>query len=251
MISLPNFAFFTVKSPSVIQRSVFQENAFKKSKNPSAFLRKAEGSNNCLTLIENNFKLFRYRSLNSKKQYTIGYGQNTSSCDPLTNIYNSPLSYDTKRCNVDVDKSPQSIMSLHLEYWKPRATYIPYRGVARGRGTGVAWAPSQMPSTPQAPQWNEWHFVKWSIESRHFETRLAPSRAPLPPPHFEKSGYAPELISTVLSKHLRLWYVVMFRFEVLTYLPSVTQQTKLRLNGGLCLWQDSVLSTYQTVLSWE
>ena len=30
---LPNFAFFTVKSPSVTQRSVSQENAFKKSKN--------------------------------------------------------------------------------------------------------------------------------------------------------------------------------------------------------------------------
>ena len=31
------FAFFTVKSPSVTQRSVTQENAFKKSKNPSLF----------------------------------------------------------------------------------------------------------------------------------------------------------------------------------------------------------------------
>ena len=30
-ISIPNFAFFTVKSPSVIQRSVSQENAYKKS----------------------------------------------------------------------------------------------------------------------------------------------------------------------------------------------------------------------------
>ena len=30
-ISLPNFAFFIVKSPSVTQRSVFQENAYKKS----------------------------------------------------------------------------------------------------------------------------------------------------------------------------------------------------------------------------
>ena len=28
---LPNFAFFTVKSPSVTQRSVSQENAYKKS----------------------------------------------------------------------------------------------------------------------------------------------------------------------------------------------------------------------------
>ena len=32
-ISFPKFAFFTVKSPSVTQRSVSQENAFKKSKN--------------------------------------------------------------------------------------------------------------------------------------------------------------------------------------------------------------------------
>ena len=30
-ISLPNFAFFTTKSPSVTQRSVSQENAYKKS----------------------------------------------------------------------------------------------------------------------------------------------------------------------------------------------------------------------------
>ena len=30
-ISLPNFAFFTVKSPGVTQRSVSQENAYKKS----------------------------------------------------------------------------------------------------------------------------------------------------------------------------------------------------------------------------
>ena len=29
--SLPNFAFFKVKSPSVTQRSVSQENAYKKS----------------------------------------------------------------------------------------------------------------------------------------------------------------------------------------------------------------------------
>ena len=36
-ISLPNFAFFTVKSPSATQRSVSQENAFKKSKTQSPF----------------------------------------------------------------------------------------------------------------------------------------------------------------------------------------------------------------------
>ena len=33
----PNFAFFTVKSPSVTQRSVSQGNSFEQSKNPSPF----------------------------------------------------------------------------------------------------------------------------------------------------------------------------------------------------------------------
>ena len=51
--------FFTVKSPSVTQRSVSQENAFKKSKNPSPFFRKTVGSNNSFTLIENNFWFLR------------------------------------------------------------------------------------------------------------------------------------------------------------------------------------------------
>ena len=50
------FAFFTVKSPSVTQRSVSQENAYKKSSNPSPFLHKTIGSDNSFTLIENNFK---------------------------------------------------------------------------------------------------------------------------------------------------------------------------------------------------
>ena len=46
--------FFTVKSPSVTQRSVSYENAFKKSKNPSPlfFSCKTIGSNNSFTLIE-------------------------------------------------------------------------------------------------------------------------------------------------------------------------------------------------------
>ena len=34
LISLPNFAFLTVNSPSDTQRLVSQENAFKKSKHP-------------------------------------------------------------------------------------------------------------------------------------------------------------------------------------------------------------------------
>ena len=36
-ISLVNFAFFTAKSPSVTQRLVSQENAFKKEQKPVAF----------------------------------------------------------------------------------------------------------------------------------------------------------------------------------------------------------------------
>ena len=50
---------FTVKSPSVTQRSVSQENAYKKSLNPSPFLHKAIGSDNSFTLIENNFRFLR------------------------------------------------------------------------------------------------------------------------------------------------------------------------------------------------
>ena len=60
------FCVFTVKSPSVTQRSVSQENAFKKSKNPSPFFRKIIGSNNSFTLIENNFRFLKYQSLNSR-----------------------------------------------------------------------------------------------------------------------------------------------------------------------------------------
>ena len=52
--------FFTIKSPSVTQTSVSQENAFKKSKNPSPFFpRKIIGSNNSFTLIENHFRFLR------------------------------------------------------------------------------------------------------------------------------------------------------------------------------------------------
>ena len=52
-----DFAFFTVKSPRVTQRLVSQENAYKKSKNPSPFLHKTLGSGNSFTLIENNSRL--------------------------------------------------------------------------------------------------------------------------------------------------------------------------------------------------
>ena len=57
-ISLHNFAFFTVKSPSVTKRSVSQGKAFNKSKTPSPSFRKTIGSNNSFTLIENNFSVF-------------------------------------------------------------------------------------------------------------------------------------------------------------------------------------------------
>ena len=60
------FCVFTVKSPSVTQRSVSQENAYKKSQNPSPFLHKTIGSDNSFTLIENNFRFLRYLSLNSR-----------------------------------------------------------------------------------------------------------------------------------------------------------------------------------------
>ena len=53
------FLFFTVKSPGVTQRSVSQENAYKKSLNPSPFLHKTIGSDNSFTLIENIFSFLR------------------------------------------------------------------------------------------------------------------------------------------------------------------------------------------------
>ena len=55
----PNLHIFTPKSPSVTQRSVSQENAYKKSKNPSPFLRKTIGSNNSFTLIENDLRFLK------------------------------------------------------------------------------------------------------------------------------------------------------------------------------------------------
>ena len=55
----PILSFLPLNLPRVTQRSVAKENALKKSKNPSAFLPKAIGSNNSFTLIENNFRFFR------------------------------------------------------------------------------------------------------------------------------------------------------------------------------------------------
>ena len=51
--------FFTVKSTSVTERSVFQENALKNSKHPSPFFRRTIGSNKSFTLIEDNFWFLR------------------------------------------------------------------------------------------------------------------------------------------------------------------------------------------------
>ena len=53
-ISLPNFALFTVKSPSVTQRSVSQENALKRAKAPVAFVSQNYGLKKLFDLIENN-----------------------------------------------------------------------------------------------------------------------------------------------------------------------------------------------------
>ena len=53
------FCVFSIKSHSVTQRSVSQENAYKKSQNPSPFLHKTIGSDNSFTLIENNFRFLR------------------------------------------------------------------------------------------------------------------------------------------------------------------------------------------------
>ena len=64
-LSLPNFAFSRAKSPSVTYRSVSNENAYKKSKHPSPFLKKTIGSNNSFTLIENKLRFSRYLSFNS------------------------------------------------------------------------------------------------------------------------------------------------------------------------------------------
>ena len=61
------FVFFTIKSPSVTERSVSQENAFKKSKNPSAIFCKTIGSNNnSVTVIENNFRFLRLQNFEFK-----------------------------------------------------------------------------------------------------------------------------------------------------------------------------------------
>ena len=58
-ILFPNFVSFTVKSPGITQRSVSQENAFKKSYNLSPIFCNTIDSNNYFTLIKNKFRVLR------------------------------------------------------------------------------------------------------------------------------------------------------------------------------------------------
>ena len=58
-LSLPNFAFYPGKSPSVTQRSASQENFFKRANTHHLFFLETTSSNNSLTLIENNFRFLR------------------------------------------------------------------------------------------------------------------------------------------------------------------------------------------------
>ena len=51
--------FYRKITPSVTQRSVSQENAYKKSLNPSPVLHKTICSDNSFTLSENNFRFLR------------------------------------------------------------------------------------------------------------------------------------------------------------------------------------------------
>ena len=85
----PILRFLTVKLPSVTQRSVSQENAFTKNKNPSSFFpKKTIGSVNSFTLTENNFSfffsfsfLFFFKIAKFEFKVTVhymAYGQNAS-----------------------------------------------------------------------------------------------------------------------------------------------------------------------------
>ena len=77
------FCVFTVKSPRVTQRSVSQENAYKMSKTRRLF-----SQNYRLEyLFYSNwkqFQVFKIAKLEFKVTvYTMAYGQNAHSCDPL------------------------------------------------------------------------------------------------------------------------------------------------------------------------
>ena len=63
-VSTKSIFVFSANSPNVTQRSVSQGNAFITSTHPLPFLRKTKVSNNSYTLIQNNFRYLRQRSLN-------------------------------------------------------------------------------------------------------------------------------------------------------------------------------------------
>ena len=65
-----------------------------------------------------------------------------------------------------------------------------HRGSGPGVGAGRLEFPHFEAHPPWAPQ-TKWHVVQGTMESRHPESQSASLPAPLPPPHFEKSGYAP------------------------------------------------------------
>ena len=66
-----------------------------------------------------------------------------------------------------------------------------YSGIARGAGGNC---PPQAETLPSLVPQMKFNFVQRSMESGHFESQSAPPltpEPPLPPPHFEKSGYVP------------------------------------------------------------
>ena len=71
---VPFFASFSLKSPSVTKRSVSQANAFKKGKTLRHFFAKQQALL-ILSFLLKQFYVFEYRSLNSRKQYTVVYGK--------------------------------------------------------------------------------------------------------------------------------------------------------------------------------
>ena len=78
--------FFTIKSPSVTQRSVSQENAYKKSLNPSPFFHKTIGSYNSFTLIEKQFQVLKILKFEFKVTVHCGLLAKCS-CDPLNEVF--------------------------------------------------------------------------------------------------------------------------------------------------------------------
>ena len=82
-IPLPNLVFFTIKLPSVTQRSVSQEIALKKSETLLPFFHKIIVSNNSFALIENKFQVFKIAKFESKVTVYYGLWGKAPSCDPL------------------------------------------------------------------------------------------------------------------------------------------------------------------------